>query len=279
MIIMSRVDKYIQWDQRDRGSSIPSEKREKILWESVSACAEIVLHSLYFSQTNREVEKEVEKEVQKEVVEEVEKKFELSLAVFLDSMEKIQSLLIEGKESKVKKEGKEVVFILFDRYLSLPSLPPSSTTVVEKEVVEEVEIGGSKLILSPEWLKLVSLTVRTVLSWCTLLMQSECETSASLPLSSPVHTLPPSSSVTTTTPTPTTTTTAAAAAAATTTTVAAAVSEDDTTTVTPTPESLSVSVPVCVKDGMRRARQLLIQLIGKYASRAHECTYMHACYK
>lgn len=272
-MIMSRVDKYIQWDQRDRGSSIPSEKREKILWESVSACAEIVLHSLYFSQTNREVEKEVEKG-EKEVVEEVEKKFELSLAVFLDSMEKIQSLLIEGKESKVEKEGKEVVFIPFDRYLSLPSLP-SSTTVVEKEVVEEGEKGGSKLILSPEWLKIVSLTVRTMLSWCTLLLQSECESSAS-PLSSSVPTLPPPSSVTTATTTP-------AAAATTTATVAAAaaVSEDATTATTPTPVSASVTVPVpvCVKDGMRRARQLLIQLIGKYASCAPACTYMHACYK
>jgi hypothetical protein len=270
-MIMSRMDKYIQWDQRDRGSSIPSEKREKILWESVSACAEIVLHSLYFSQTNREVEKEVEKG-EKEVVEEVEKKFELSLAVFLDSMEKIRSLLIEGKESKVEKEGKEAVFIPFDRYLSLPPFP-SSTTVVEKEGEKEVEKGGSKLILSPEWLKLVSLTVRTVLSWCTLLLQAECENSASLPLSTSVPTLPPSSSVTTTT-TP-------APAATTTPTIVndgKGVVEEAHGHVSAS-VTVSVSVPVCVRDGMGRARQLLIQLIGKYASCAPTCTYMRACYK
>ena len=264
IIIVIRVDKYIQWDQRDRGSTIPSEKREKTLWASVSACAEIVLHSLYFSETDKEVEKEVEEEV----VEKAEKKFESSLAVFIDSMEKIQTILIEGKESKVEKGGKEVVFTPFDRYLSLPSLSPSSTTEVEKEV----EKGGSKLILSPEWLKLVSLTVRTVLSWCTLLLQSECESSASLPPSSSVPTLPPSSSVTTTT-------TPVAAATATTPMIVndgKGVGEEAHGHVS---ASVTVSVPVCVKDGMRRARQLLVQLIGEYASCAHMCTYMHACYK
>lgn len=243
------MDKYIQWDQRDRGTSIPLEKREKILWKCVSACAEIVLHSLFFTQADHEVEKEV--------LNDVEKKFELSLAMFLDSIERIHDLLIEGKENEVEKGEKEGESFTstsssFDRYLYLDS--PSSSA----KVVNEVEKERSQVILSPQWLKLVSLTVRTVLSWCTLLLLTECENdSALLPSSSPSPPLPlstPSSSLST---------------------IAATVPLDAADAVcTPSsastpapvtlPVSVSVTVPVCVKDGMWRARQLLIQLIGTY---------------
>ena len=255
------MDRYVQWDQRDRGTSIPSEKREKILWNCVSTCAEIVLHSLFFTQADHEVEKEV--------VNEVEKKFELSLAVFLDSIERIHDLLIEGKENKVEKEGKEgesstSTSTSFDRYLYLDS--PSSSS----KVVNEVKKERSQVILSPQWLKLVSLTVRTVLSWCTLLLLSECENdSALLPSKSPSPPLPlstPSSSLSAVAATvPLDATDAVCTPSSASTPVAAPVS-------LPASVTVSVTVPVCVKDGMWRARQLLIQLIGAYRTSIQSCT-------
>ena len=214
-----------------------------ILWRCVNSCAEIVLHSLTFSQADHEVEKEVEKN------------FEKSLAVFLDSIEKIQDLLIEGKESNVEKEGQEVVGT-FDRYLYLNSSSSSSIKVVKESVKE-----NSQLILSPQWLKLVSLTVRTVLSWCSLLLLTECENGSallnsvsppgSLPLSSSHPKLPPSLTIT-----------------------AGAVSVDAAVCV-PEPVCVSVHVPVCVKDGMWRARQLLILLIGTKSTHSHTSKAAH----
>ena len=242
-----------------------------MLWNCVSSCVEIVLHSLFFTQADHEVEKEV--------VNEVEKKFELSLATFLDSIERIHDLLIEGKENNVVKEGKEgESSTSFDRYLYLDS--PSSSS----KVVNEVEKGSLQIILSPQWLKLVSLTVRTVLSWCTLLLLTECENESalspslspspppplSLPLSLPLST--PSSSLST--------------AAATVPLDAACTPSSAPSSAPPpvlvsppvsisVPVTVAMTVPACVKDGMWRARQLLIQLIGLYRTVPYFNSILH----
>ena len=158
-------------------------------------------------ETSSEVEKEVVKEVAKEVeVSAVE--FNVSLEKFIGSIKHLKELLgessisfeekkiqkgkIEIEKEKEKEKKKEKVKQVDEktrmnlevvkevvRSNSLRKVLEFECTTSKnengngnenEECEGTIEVSGDAM-LSPNWLRYVSLTVRTVISWCTLLLQ------------------------------------------------------------------------------------------------------------
>lgn len=180
---------HLQWDQRDRGLSIPCRKRENILWLTFHACAELVLDTSAFSTSNKEGEKEGGKIM-------TEKEFNKSLLSLIELIKKLRKSIL-GEIKKEKNDEKEVENDVVDS-LSMYLITKSSLDHdIEENKNNQYQLGGSTIeggdadqqslslspsMLSPDWLKYISLTVRTVISWCTLLLLSALDTHPSVPL-------------------------------------------------------------------------------------------------
>ena len=135
-----------------------------------------------------EVEKsevEVERKIVDEVeAEEVKKRITGSLKSFLSSMEALETELLNVESKYVHSSSSS-------SSSSTPSSSSSSSSPMKKagvqgggiEGVERGEGGegvegvegedGEARMLSPDWLRSVSLVVRTLVSWCTLLLRAE----------------------------------------------------------------------------------------------------------
>ena len=152
-------------------------------------CVDLVLNSKTLRNTERKAEvtkiEKVEVEVEDEVKVVTREAYDKSLESFLVAVDTLHSTLF--------RKGKEVECGGMNKYLRLSPLSSSSSSSsptcerfdaedkqeeVEKEKEKEV-VASQQGMISPIWLRAVSMAVRTVVSWCTLLLASN---QTSLPL-------------------------------------------------------------------------------------------------
>jgi hypothetical protein len=128
-----------------------------------------------------------------------EKEFDKSLLTLVELMKKLRNS-VSGQIIKDQKEGKEVENVVVDNlniYLVM-NLSSNDKIIVNENSqvgVSGIQGGGdpsqSPSMLSPDWIKYISLTVRTVISWCTLLLLSALDRHPPLsPPPSTPHSLP-----------------------------------------------------------------------------------------
>jgi hypothetical protein len=122
-----------------------------------------------------------------------EKEFDKSLLTLVELMKKLRNS-VSGQIIKDQKEEKEVENVVVDNLNIYLAMNLSSNDKIIGNENSQVGVSGiqgggdpsqSPSMLSPEWIKYISLTVRTVISWCTLLLLSALDRH-------PPHSPPPS---------------------------------------------------------------------------------------
>ena len=181
--------------------SLSSSSRCEIeIWNTINTCVDLVLNSKTFLNKGEgemaegevvDTEEEMEKEKRKTETEAITREvFDISLQSFLLAIKTLHSTLFnEEIQTKCSYISKYLAFYpttFSSSPTSSTALPSSSSSKCVRGVAEEAKIEGEEIILamkkgmlSPNWLRAVSMAVRTVVSWCTLLLAS---TQNSLPL-------------------------------------------------------------------------------------------------
>ena len=165
------------------------------IWSTVSTCVDLVLNLKTFVNKDKKAEVEVvdteeekEKEKSKTGVQAVTREeFDVSLQLFQLAIETLHSTLFrEEIQSKCSGISKYLAFSLTtSSSSSTSSTAPSSSSssdcvrgVAEEAKIEREEEGGKEILaikrgmLSPNWLRAVSMAVRTAVCWCTILLTS-----------------------------------------------------------------------------------------------------------
>ena len=177
-----------------------SSRCEIEIWNTVNTCVDLVLNSKAFLNEGEgekaegelvDMEKEMEMEKRKTEMEAIKREvFDISLQSFLLAIKTLHSTLFKEEiQTKCSYISKYLAFYpttFSSSPTSSTALSSSSSSKCVRGVAEEAKIEGEESIsamkkgmLSPNWLRAVSMAVRTVVSWCTLLLAS---TQNSLPL-------------------------------------------------------------------------------------------------
>ena len=177
-----------------------SSRCEIEIWNTVNTCVDLVLNSKAFLNEGEgekaegelvDMEKEMEMEKRKTEMEAIKREvFDISLQSFLLAIKTLHSTLfkeeIQTKWSYISKYLAFYPTTFSSSPTSSTALSSSSSSKCVRGVAEEAKIEGEESIsamkkgmLSPNWLRAVSMAVRTVVSWCALLITS---TRNSLPL-------------------------------------------------------------------------------------------------
>ena len=165
------------------------------IWSIVSTCVDLVLNLKTFVNKDKKAEVEVvdteeekEKEKSKTGVQAVTREeFDVSLQLFQLAIETLHSTLFrEEIQSKCSGISKYLAFSLTtssssSTFSTAPSSSSSSDCVrgvaeeakIEREEEKQKEILAiNRGMFSPNWLRAVSMAVRTAVCWCTILLTS-----------------------------------------------------------------------------------------------------------